>query len=133
MARLALPAIIMSAAIGLSPAKADDAVSQSDVAAVMTTVPREGAAHHALVKRKADESLNDLFGRAFSECGDARCRVVGVWQWGDCLTVVQGKKYIYWAWGSNSDGPDQPRARAMASCMASAETCNVLTSECFSK
>jgi len=34
------------------------------MAAVMTAVPREGAAHHTLVKRQADESLKDLFGRA---------------------------------------------------------------------
>jgi hypothetical protein len=133
MDRIALLPLTLFTTIGFLPAKAADLVTQSDVAAVMTVVPREGAAHHAMVKRQADESLNDLFGRAYSECGDARCRVVEVWQRGDCVSLVQGKKYVYWAWGPESEGPDQPRARAMASCIAGAESCNVLTSECFSK
>ena len=130
MGRIAFLALISVAVVGSLPIKAADLVTQSDVAAVMTSVPGEGAAHHALVKRQVDESLNDLFGRAFSECGDVRCRVVGVWQRGDCVSLVQGKKYIYWAWGRELEDPQK---RAMASCNASAESCNVLTSECFSK
>lgn len=131
--RIALLTLTLFTIVGFLPAKADDLVTQSDVAAVMAAVPREGGAHHALVKRQAAESLNDLFGRAYSECGDARCRIVGVWQRGDCVSLVQGKKYVYWAWGPELEGPDQPRARARASCIAGAESCNVLTSECFSK
>ena len=133
MGRIALLTLTLFAIIGFVPTSAADLVTQSDVVAVMTAVPSEGAAHHALVKRQADESLNDLFGRAFTECGDSRCRVVGVWQRGDCVSLVQGKKYVYWAWGPELEGPDQPRARAMASCMAGAESCDLLTSECFSK
>jgi hypothetical protein len=131
--RVSLLTLAQFAIIGSLPGKAADLVTQSDVVAVMTAVPREGAAHHALAKRQADESLNDLFGRAYSECGDARCRVVGIWQRGDCISLVQGKKYIYWAWGPESEGPDQSRVRALASCNASAESCNLLTSECFPK
>jgi hypothetical protein len=66
MGRIVWVTLTMFAIIGCLPAKAADLVTQSDVAAVMTAVPREGAAHHALVKRQADESLNDLFGRAYS-------------------------------------------------------------------
>ena len=131
MGRLALLASTL-VIIGSSPTRADN-LTQSDVAAVMTAVPRDGAAHHALVKRQADESLNDLFGRAYSECGDARCRVMSVWQRGDCVSLVQGKKYVYWAFVSETEGADQSRARAMAACNASAEGCNVLSSECFAK
>ena len=133
MNRTVLLALTVFTIIGLLPVKAADLVTQSDVMAVMAAVPRDGAAHHALVKRQADESLNDLFGRAYSECGDAQCRVVGVWQRGDCVSLVQGKKYVYWAWGSALEGPYLPRERAMASCNASAESCNVLTIECFPK
>jgi Domain of unknown function (DUF4189) len=133
MGRIALLTLTLFTIIGFLPTKAADLVTQSDVAAVMTAVPSEGAGHHALVKRHADESLNDLFGRAYTECGDARCRVVSVWQRGDCVSLVQGKKYVYWARGPELEGPDPPRARAMASCNASAENCSLLTSECFSK
>jgi len=129
MGRLALLASQLFI-IGLLPTRADDLVTQADVAAVMTAVPREGAAHHALVKRQADESLNDLFGRAYSECGDTRCRVVSVWQRGDCVSLVQGKKYVYWAFASDLD---RSRTQAMSSCNAGAESCNVETSECFPK
>jgi hypothetical protein len=130
MVRIALLILAPVAIIGSLPSKAADLVTQSDVVALMTAVSGEGAAHHALVKRQADESLNDLFGRAYSECGDARCRVVGVWQRGDCVSLVESKTRIYWAWGPELE---DPRKRAMASCNASAESCNLLTSECFSK
>ena len=109
MDRIALLTLPLFATVGLVPTKAADLVTQTDVAAVMTAVPSEGAAHHALAKRQADESLNDLFGRAYTECGDARCRVVGVWQRGDCVSLVQGKKYVYWAWVPEIEGADQPR------------------------
>ena len=69
MGRNALLASTLFAVIGSIPSNAADLVTQSDVVAVMTAVPREGAAHHALVKRQANETLNDLFERAFSECG----------------------------------------------------------------
>jgi hypothetical protein len=128
--RIAFLTLTLFAIIGSLPTKAADLVTQSDVVAVMTAVPREGAAHHALVKRQADESLNDLFGRAYSECGDARCRVVGVWQRGDCVSLAQGKRYVYWAWGSELEGAEK---QALASCNASAESCGLLTSECFPK
>ena len=105
MGRIAFFALIPVAVVGSLPTNAADLVTQSDVVTVMTAVPGEGAAHHALVKRRDEESLNDLFGRAFSECGDVRCRVVGVWQRGECVSLVQGKKYIYWAWGRELDDP----------------------------
>jgi hypothetical protein len=130
MGRTALLALTQFAIVGSLPGKAADLVTQSDVVAVMTAVPGEGAAHHALVKRQADESLNDLFGRAYSECGDARCRVVGVWQRGDCVALALGKKYVYWAWRPELEGAEK---QAMASCNASAESCSLLTSECFPK
>jgi hypothetical protein len=130
MGRIALLTLTVFAVIGSWPTNAADLVTQSDVVAVMTAVPGEGAAHHALVKRQADESLNDLFGRAYSECGDARCRVVGVWQRGDCVALAQGKKYVYWAWRSELEDAEK---RALASCNASAESCSLLTSECFAK
>ena len=116
--------------IGSVPSKAADLVTQSDVMAVTTAVPGEGASHHALVRRQADESLNDLFDRAYSACGDARCRVLDVSQRGDCVSLVQGRKRVYLARGSELAGV---KKRAMAFCNASAESCTLLTSECFSK
>jgi len=126
MGRIALLASTLLAAALPSHA----AETQSDIAAVLITVPGEGAAHHALVKRQGDESLNDLFDRAFKECGDARCRVFSTWQRGDCVSLVQGKKFIYWAWGA---ALDEPQKRAMTMCNGAAETCTPLTSECYPK
>ena len=60
MDRIALLTLPLFATVGLVPTKAADLVTQTDVAAVMTAVPSEGAAHHALAKRQADElSLTD--------------------------------------------------------------------------
>jgi hypothetical protein len=55
MGRIVSLILTLFTIIGFLPAEAADLVTQSDVAAVMTAVPREGAAHHALVKRLADE------------------------------------------------------------------------------
>ena len=87
--------------IGSLPSKAADLLTQSDVVAVTMAVPGEGAAHHALVKRQADESLNDLFDRAYRACGDARCRVLDVSQRGDCVSLAQGQKRVYLTRGLN--------------------------------
>ena len=60
MDRIALLTLPLFATVELVPTKAADLVTQTDVAAVMTAVPSEGAAHHALAKRQADElSLTD--------------------------------------------------------------------------
>jgi len=115
--------------VGSLPSDAAELVTQSDVVAVTMAVPGEGAAHHALVRRQADESLNDLFDHAYSACGDARCRVLAVSQRGDCVSLAQGQKRVYLTRGSDLEGS---KKRVMAFCNASAESCTLLTSECFS-
>jgi hypothetical protein len=101
----------------------------AEIAALIAAVPREGASHHAFVERTPGESLDNLVQRAFAECGDARCRIMQVWQSGDCMALVRGRKFVYWTFPG--DNMVQAKERAMNSCNNSSESCELLKNECF--
>jgi len=119
------------AALGLTHIAHAEVPKESDVKAMMAVYPRHGADHHALVERGDGETLDALTQRAFTGCDDERCRIVAVFQKGDCVSVAKGKSYIYWNWDQNDIA--QTRERATDACTRSSESCQLEKSVCFPK
>jgi hypothetical protein len=129
--RIAIFGLSLCAAFNLTHITYAEAPKESDVSGVIASYPMHGAEHHALVERADGETLDTMMQRAFTECGDAHCRILTVLQKGDCLSLVKGKTYVYWNWNQNDMG--KTREQATEACTRSSESCQLERSMCFAK